>query len=670
MHRVKFFAAAATAAVVCFACGQAFCAAEEVKLERIVVTPSRYSQELNATGASVNVITKKDIDSSGAQIVLDALRRVPGLVVRDWVGNASKASVDIRGFGEQGGMDVLVLIDGRRVNEVDQSGVDWTQIPLNQVERIEVVRGGNSVLYGDNASSGVINIITKTGKGKPRWEIEMQGGSFDANLQKLSLNGAQNKLSFWLNASRESTHGYRNNSFYKAHDFAAKINYEVNDDFSCRFNTGFHRAGYGLPGALSTSNLSNFNRRYSKYGDDRAMDKDFYFVLGASKDIDGFGAVDMDASYRHRKVLTDLIGGNAGWNPLLKSRIDTYGFTPKYRLDKVLLGFRNKFISGLDFYRYDYASDTFNSVNTLQDFSDINKTALGAYLEDSFYITKELIFTAGYRYEAERYEFDYHDNSGTYADVDKNIRPNKKAYNAGLVYNYSADSAVFLTTNQSFRFPATDEYFTWGSLNTELKPQTSRNYEAGIRHTFWPGTELSLSFFCMNIKNELLYNPRGGPYNLGANENYDKTRHEGIEAGLELKPFDNLGIFGDYSYTKATFIKGIYDGKHVPLVPSHKGSVGVKLSLLKNFTLNISGNYTGERYFINDQSNAFSRLNSYFIANVNLIYSFKDTSLRLGVNNFTDKRYSEYGVCNNITGAKNYYPNPGRNFNIKLEQKF
>ena len=84
-----------------------------------------------------------------------------GVVVRDFYGTGKTASVDIRGFGETAPLNVLVLVDGRRVNEIDLSGTDWTQIPIDQIERIEIVRGAGSVLYGDNAVGGVINIITK-----------------------------------------------------------------------------------------------------------------------------------------------------------------------------------------------------------------------------------------------------------------------------------------------------------------------------------------------------------------------------------------------------------------------------------------------------------------------------------------------------------------------------
>ena len=117
---------------------------KEVILEEVVVTATRDKREIRKVPANITVVTREDIQNSNAQTVADALRSEVGLVVRDFLGNGKSASVDLRGFGETASGNTLVLIDGRRVNEIDLSGVDWLQIPLDQVERIEVVRGAGS----------------------------------------------------------------------------------------------------------------------------------------------------------------------------------------------------------------------------------------------------------------------------------------------------------------------------------------------------------------------------------------------------------------------------------------------------------------------------------------------------------------------------------------------
>lgn len=123
-------------------------------LQEVVVTATRQEEEIRKIPANVTVITEEDIENSNAKNVADLLRSEEGIVVRDLLGNGKNAQVDMRGFGETGPFNTLVMVDGRRVNEIDLSGVDWTQIPLDQIQRIEIVRGTGTVLYGDNAVGG------------------------------------------------------------------------------------------------------------------------------------------------------------------------------------------------------------------------------------------------------------------------------------------------------------------------------------------------------------------------------------------------------------------------------------------------------------------------------------------------------------------------------------
>jgi iron complex outermembrane receptor protein len=648
------------AAITFFTCAfnTAFASEEEIALEKIVVVPYRYAEEINKVPASVTVINQADIKNSNAQTIVDVLRPVTGIVVRDWFNNAAKASVDIRGFGELGAMNVLVLIDGRRVNEVDLSGADWRQIPLNQVEKIEIIRGGaGGVLYGDNAVSGVINIVTKKGKGKPSIELETQIGSYDMNMQKVAFSGLQDALSYLFIASREGTHGYRKNSYYKSKDFTTKIVYEISPRISLRFSNSFHDSEFGFPGALYASDLEVRSRKDTKFPRDYADDKDYYFVLGATGEFREWGELSLEASFRRKDVFSNFIDANAGWNPFYKSRIDTFGFLPKYVIEKSVFGLDSKIIAGIDYYRSDYALDNFDILDDLQSATDINKISTGYYFQDEISIFKNLILTGGYRYEFAKYELDYHDYAVFFPnpDVDTNLKPERKAFNAGLLYRYNADCGLFFNVNRNFRFPAVDEYFTWGLLNSDLRPQVAQNYEAGIRHRFGPDSGFSLSLFRMNIRNELYYNPLGGPGGWGANENYDKTHHQGLEFALDSSVFKNISFFANYSYTKSFFDGGIYSKNTVPMVPRHKASLGCKLILSDSLNLNISTDYVGEQYFINDQANALTRLQDYLTVDTNLSYKYKNFKATLSINNLFNKMYSEYGVYSVFAAIKMEY---------------
>src|SRR3989304_2806469 len=139
-----------------------FAKAEEVATEEIVITAFKAAEEVEKIPANVTIITGEQIKESTAATVGELLKGEEGLVVRDIYGTGAKTSVDMRGFAF--GLNTVVLVDGRKVNEIDLSGVDWNLIPLENIERIEISRGSGNVLYGDNSMAGVINKITKKGK--------------------------------------------------------------------------------------------------------------------------------------------------------------------------------------------------------------------------------------------------------------------------------------------------------------------------------------------------------------------------------------------------------------------------------------------------------------------------------------------------------------------------
>jgi iron complex outermembrane receptor protein len=186
-------------------------AEETMQLEEVVVTATRAEEEIEKISSNVTVITREEIRKSTATTVQDLLRNEEGLIIRDLYGTGTKSTVDMRGFGR--GINTTVLIDGKKVNNIDLSGVDWNLIPLENVERIEIVRGGGSVLYGDNAIAGVINIITKKGrKLKPEIELDARIESYSGNKEHFTVRGAAERLSYFLLLKRRETDGYRDNS--------------------------------------------------------------------------------------------------------------------------------------------------------------------------------------------------------------------------------------------------------------------------------------------------------------------------------------------------------------------------------------------------------------------------------------------------------------------------
>ena len=183
-----------------------------VRMGEVVVTASRDAQDIADVPASVTVFTSEQIEQSTASNVPEVLQNLAGIHVTDISGNQRNYNVDLRGFGESSQQNILLLVDGRRINLTDLSGPDWNLIPLERIERIEVIRGGlGTVLYGDNASAGVINIITKEGT-----RLDVRGkvgyGSYDTFTGAASVANAHDFVSYDVSMTADSTNGYRDNS--------------------------------------------------------------------------------------------------------------------------------------------------------------------------------------------------------------------------------------------------------------------------------------------------------------------------------------------------------------------------------------------------------------------------------------------------------------------------
>ncbi|MDP8259531.1 MAG: TonB-dependent receptor plug domain-containing protein, partial [Candidatus Gygaella obscura] len=286
-------------------------AEEPIELQRIIITPNRFSQEFSESAAEITIISEEDIKNCGSQNLLDVLRPVKGILVKDYYGTGAKASVDMRGFGETAGNNVLVLVDGRRVNEVDLSGVNWAQIPVDRVKTIEILHGGTgAVLYGDNAVGGVINIITKEGDTDiPEIEIAQTVGSYQFNKQSVNAAGKNDSLSYSLNATRFDTNGYRENSEYRSFDAGVKLKYALTDYLKLKFSANSHEADFGLPGPLSLSDLETYSRRDSKSTEENndVGEKDNYIKFGIEGMTFDIGTLNLDFAYRNK--LSDTYWG-------------------------------------------------------------------------------------------------------------------------------------------------------------------------------------------------------------------------------------------------------------------------------------------------------------------------------------------------------------------------
>ena len=237
-----------------------------VTMEEVVVTATRDTQETRKVPANVTVITAEEIKNSGATTIVEVLENIESVQFRSYSGSASQAYIDIRGIGGDNPYGkTLIMLDGRRLNRTDMASIDWMEIPLNTIEKIEIVRGSGSVLYGDAAISGVINIITKKGQGEPKFNVSVIAGSYGLNDERASVSGATGKWTYAVNGENNFDFGYRERSKYSAQGGGFDVGYSANDLLNVSLDVSFDKEDYQMPGALTQAQIAQNPQQYQNY---------------------------------------------------------------------------------------------------------------------------------------------------------------------------------------------------------------------------------------------------------------------------------------------------------------------------------------------------------------------------------------------------------------------
>lgn len=638
--------------------------AKIIELEPITVTASRTTRKVSKTPASLNIISAQEIAQTNAKSIPDLLKNVEGIYTYDSSGVGSTGVVNMRGF--YGGMSShqLVLVDGVPQNKGKDKLVDWDLISMDNIESIEVVRGPASALYGDNAMSGVINIITKKPKGKPETRVSTSFGSFNTQEYGALASGTYKQLEYLLGASCKTTKGFRKHCDYNRTHVGGKLDYTINDAQNLKLSLDYYEKERGaIPWALTEAQIVQ-DRRQARPGteNDKSNETKSDISITYVWDINNKVNTEVAFYYKYSDVNSFFTRGST--ESTKKEQLedeDTYGILLKGSMNQEIMGLSHKFTAGIDLERYNFDYEEYKAPyqqrGALQSDYAVTRDKIGPYLQDEIELSDSLWIIGGVRYDWANFDF----NNRKTANNSKTEKLSKITPRCGLVYIYQKDSNLYANYAQAFRAPTIGQMFTYGSeANSDLKPEEATSYEVGLRHRFDECFKANMSLYWMELDDEIWYDFATRKY-----QNYGKTSHKGIETGLDFKINKSLSSFANYTYSRAKNESGSDAGKYLTNIPIHKASSGLHFTTEFGLSWDLIVAYIGSSHIDSTNDN---KLSSVTTADTKVSYQYKAMKVFLAIDNLLDKEYNSHGFVSRNT--KYFNPASGRTFTGGIEVKF
>lgn len=607
---------------------------QEFALEDMVVTASRVPTQKVDTPADISVITKEEIADQNYASASDALRAIPGVNV---LGSGAKGS----SMGQDkillnGDERVLVLVDGRRMNlgSSGNSSADWLP-PVNAIERIEVLKGGGSALYGTDAVGGVINVIMKKGSEIGNHvTVKAAGGSWNAEQYAISASGSTDSgLGLIVSATKERRGEYKfknangksqllKNSGYDDTGVIVKLDQKVGEDNRIGVNFEHINAEGGSPFGYSGFGNTDSHKRISN---NVALRYDW------NESSDERGYVQVYKNYQHAHFRSPDAGNQSNFTD------STMGIEAQQNFK---FSDTDELTVGLEYYK-----TTVDNAALYAGKRDINNKAI--FAENRWEFAPSWQLNAGLRY-------DHHSKYGS--EFTPKVALNKK---------FDENSNAYLSWGRVFNAPTTDDLYWyqpgWGMFgNPDLKAEKGNVWTLGGNTKLGDKTTLSGSIFYSDIDDAIGWLYDSTTYQSKA-VNINKEKRRGLEVSLNHDFDDNLSAYASYTYVQVKQDKGYGFAKDLTTKPNIYRA-GLKY---KNadwlFTLNANA-VTGqsEKQFVDS---------SYFTLDLGAQYKINDNA-KLFINgyNLTNARYAEFGGLYKNGEAK--YPMAGRSFIIGAEYTF
>jgi len=579
---------------------------EQQKLEyKITVTANRIEKSTKKVAASTTVITGEELEKFKLNTLYEALREIAGLDTIQNGASGQTASLFIRGANSS---HTKIMLDGTELNDpMDPNrSFDFSHLFTENIDRIEIIRGPQSTLYGSDAMAGVIHIITRQEQGKPHFHLSSMGGTYDTLQGKGEISGSTEKLSYSLGASYFKTSGFS----------AASSRYEGNTEKDGYQNTTFSgKLGFQLKENMDLhfsmrkiDAKTDIDNNGGDYGDDpnNTGDYDLIFLKGGFRGLfmKNRWETKIDVSYADslRKYInpTDTHHPYSSYKSEYKSHIFKIDFQ-----NNLFLHESNTLIFGLEFDK-EYGSSFYESQSFYgpyeSEFPEKNASNVGIYAQDQMNLDDSFIASVGARY-------DNHSTTG-----------NSLTYQIAPLYILnSTGTKLKATFGTGFKAPSLYQLYApatfYGPIgNTELQPEKTLGWDAGIEQELLGGRLLvKATYFTNSYKDLIDYDYTKGYINIG------KASSKGAEFILNSIPVKDMTFSASYTWCEA-----VDERTEQALLrrPEHKASMRMGYDGLKKTHITVSLLYVGERedsYFQDYQTTRVT-LPEYTLCNASVSY--------------------------------------------------
>jgi iron complex outermembrane receptor protein len=629
--------------------------ADDADTSTVVITGSRFPSAESLEPIGATVITRDEIRQAGVNDVNQAIRKIGGVFGRQSLDSSPDFALDLRGFGANGAQNMVIMVDGVRLNENELSSPVLSTIPIDTVERIEIVRGGSSVLYGEGATGGVIHIVTRKDalrtqpsalSARPRGSVFAEAGQFRARDLRASLSHVTGAVSADIAVARQDNDNYRANNAFKQDSVAAGVQLGYTGGRAgIRIESA--RQDSRLPGSLTLAQFQANPRQTQTPKDFGALDTDRINAFAEYR----LGEVDLAAELTHRErdASSNYFFGQGASVTKYEGRQTQ--FSPRARwLRRLDGGMLNELVAGVDVIDW--------RRKTTSDFSlaDASQKSKAVYLRDELRFDPAHDGRLALGARREIFDKDYVD--AMMGGAPDNGSQAQNAWEAQGSYRVLPQLTLSARAGQSYRVANVDENSFRTSLSL-LKVQTSHDLELGAS---W-GNEahkLGARLFRHNLDNEIFYDPTAF-----ANTNLDPTRREGVEIDAEAQLATSWRASAHLQHVKATFTGGPNAGRDMVLVPENV--VTARLAWLpgQGQTVDAGVQWVDRQRYGSDFDNrCAARMPSYVTFDARYAVRMGPWELAASGLNLADRRYfsNAFGCQSGI------YPSDGRQ--LKLSARF